>query len=88
MGSRCAWQSLDGEAVVIDLTARRVMGLNPAGTLLWSHADGKRTVRELAELLAARFALTAPTAEADAASFVGKMVARGLMDLRSPTGDP
>lgn len=76
---RCAWQVLDGEAVVIDLAGRRVMGLNPAGSFLWSRADASLSVRALAALLASEFAIPVDAAERDTAAFIGLMLARGLM---------
>ena len=81
VAQRFAWQSLEDEAVIIDLVTRRVMGLNRSGTFLWTRVDGLRTVGELAAMLAERFGLPTPHAQADTASFIGAMAARGLLVL-------
>ena len=79
---RCAWQIIEGEAVVIDLATRRVMGLNPSGSALWSLIDGDRSVTELGTKLAALFDLAPEEARGHAETFVMRMAGRGLLTLQ------
>jgi hypothetical protein len=80
---RCAWQVIEGEAVVIDLATRRVMGLNPSGSMLWSLIDGERSVMELGAKLAAEFDLAPEAAQQHATDFVTRLAARGLLTLQT-----
>lgn len=82
----CAWQTLEGEVLVIHLLNRRVLGLNASGSLLWTHVDGKRTVSDLAQLLVEKYALTLDAAQRDCVAFIELMARRGLVDLESRPG--
>jgi hypothetical protein len=33
---RVAWQTIDGQAILMDLAQGHVLGLNPVGTLVWT----------------------------------------------------
>ncbi|MBI5494844.1 MAG: PqqD family protein [Deltaproteobacteria bacterium] len=79
--ARCAWQAVEGEAVVIDLETRRVLGLNRTGSLVWSRMDGRRTVAELSQDVAAAFQVAPETASRDVEAFLAPLVARGLVEL-------
>ncbi len=47
-----AWRKIGDETVVMNLRARMLVGLNPAGGFLWHALDGQRGVDDLAELVA------------------------------------
>jgi hypothetical protein len=81
--SRCAWQTLDGEAVLLDLEGRRVMGLNPVGSFVWELLDGQRTVEDLAAAVAARFGADPARAGQDVRAFLATLRERGLVELES-----
>ncbi len=44
-----AWRDLGDETVVVDLTAQRMIGLNPTAGTLWQALDGTRSLERLAE---------------------------------------
>jgi hypothetical protein len=79
--SRCAWQTLEGEAVILDLEGRRVMGLNPVGSLVWNLLDGKRTAAEIAAAVADRFQIANHRAAEDVGAFLSALSARGLIEI-------
>jgi hypothetical protein len=79
--SRCAWQTVEGEAVILDLEGRRVMGLNPVGSLVWNLLDGKRTAAEIAAAVADRFQIANHRAAEDVGVFLGALLARGLIEI-------
>jgi hypothetical protein len=76
---RCAWQVVAGEAVLLDLEGRRILGLNPVGSFLFPLLDGRRTVAALGDAVAARFGIAAERARADAGAFLSELAARGLV---------
>jgi len=81
---RCAWQVVEGEAVLLDVQGRHLMGLNPAGSLVFGLVDGKRPVGDLAAAVAARFGIAPERALADVVAFLGGLRARGLLEEVRP----
>ena len=75
-----AWRVLDGRVVVVGGTAGRLYVLNRTGTSVWETlGEGGCTADAVGEALAARFAIDAATARADALRFLGELAGRGLV---------
>lgn len=81
---RCAWQVAGGEAVLLDLTGKRLVGLNATGSFVLPLIDGRRTVPELARAVAQRFGVAAARAEADLGVFLGDLARRGFVEGFEP----
>lgn len=77
---------VEGEAVLLDLAGRTIMGLNPVGSFAWGLLDGRRTVAEVAAAVAAHFAVGAERAAADLGLFLADLRDRGLIETEP--GDP
>ena len=73
-----AWQLVDGEGVIVDLPRRRVMGLNPTASLIFSLLE-RHTEDEIAAEVALRFDVDALQARADVREFVAALEARGFV---------
>ena len=73
-----AWQVIDGEAVVIDLARGRMLGLNPAASLIWSLLPDHEEPA-IAEALTRSFDLDTETARADVRDFVQSLREQGLV---------
>jgi len=71
---------VEGEAVLLDLEGRRVLGLNPVGSFVWGLLDGSRAPTDLAGAVAARFGIGADRARADVDAFLADLHGRGLID--------
>ncbi len=80
ISSRCAWQVVEGEAVLLDLQGKRLLGLNAAGSYVFPLIDGARTVGGLAASLAQRFGIEVGRAEADLRLFLGELARRGFVE--------
>ena len=65
---RCAWQVVEGEAVLLDVHGRRIMGLNPVGSFVFGRVDGARSVGDISGEVAARFGVAPERASADVAA--------------------
>ncbi len=70
---------VEGEAVLLDLEGRRVLGLNAVGSFVWGLLDGRRTVAEVAEAVAARFEVTPAAAARDVTAFLADLDRRGFV---------
>lgn len=77
---RCTWQVVEGEAVLLDLQGKRILGLNRAGSFVFPLLDGGRTVAGLAASLADQFGIEVATAEADVRSFLADLATRGFVE--------
>ncbi len=73
-----AWQVVDGEVVVVDLPAGRVLGLNPVASLVWS-LFGDHDEAEIAAEVCRRFEVDLATARRDVTEFVALLRQRGLV---------
>ncbi len=70
---------VEGEAVLLDLDARRVLGLNATGSFVWGLLDGRRTAADLAAAVASRFAVAPERARADVDAFLALLHGRGFI---------
>ena len=77
---RCAWQIVEGEAVLLDLEGRRIMGLNATGSFVWGLLDGRRTLAQVAAAVADCFHVGTERATADVTCFVSSLRDRGLVE--------
>jgi hypothetical protein len=75
---------VEGEAVLIDLQGRRIMGLNQVGSFVFGLIDGVRTVDALAAAVAERFQVERERARADVAAFLSDLQRRGLVEGCAP----
>lgn len=62
--------------------ARRTIELDGMGSFVWNHIDGSRSVRGLAELVAARYACLPVEAENAVADFLRQLGRRGIIGMR------
>jgi len=84
-----AWQTLDGEAVVVTPADSKLHTLNETATFLWELAErGEYTVAELVERLRAEFEVGPIVARRDACRLAEELVAKGLAVLRDAPGRP
>lgn len=79
---------VEGEAVLLDLAGRRIMGLNPVGSFAWGLLDGRRTVADLAAAVAAEFAVMPERAAADLSAFLADLRDRGLIETERDPEEP
>jgi len=73
-----AWQIVDGEAVIVDLSSGKTMGLNPSATFIWSHIDG-REESQIANMTAEQFGIDRGEAASDVHQFLAEMSGRRVV---------
>lgn len=77
---RCTWQVVEGEAVLLDLQGKQLVGLNGVGSFVFGLLDGTHTVAALASAVAERFEVELPRAEQDVMVFVQDLTRRGFVE--------
>jgi hypothetical protein len=80
ISDRCTWQVVEGEAVLLDLQGKRILGLNGAGSFVFPLLDGDHTVAWLAATMAQRFGVEVHRAEADLRAFLAELARRGYVE--------
>lgn len=80
ISGRCAWQVVDGEAVLLDLQGKRVLGLNRVGSFVFPMLDGARTVASIAAAVSERFGVNLLEAEQDLRAFLAELAGRGFVE--------
>jgi hypothetical protein len=74
-----AHRVLGDEAMVANLSQSSFYNLNPVGTVIWEHCDGRHSIREIAEALAAEYPVSLQEALQDCLQFVTELVEEGLL---------
>ncbi len=80
-----AWQTIDGETVLLNIEGKELMGLNEVGAHIWGLVDGSRSVGQIVESVASRFEVSSETAAADVQAFVSELVATGALAWKERT---
>jgi hypothetical protein len=78
--SEVAWRLIDGEAVVITPVDSTMHSLNDTGTRIWEAIDGQRSLKQVANIVAAEFEVDRGRAEKDTLWFVECLAKKGLVD--------
>ena len=76
---KLAWREIDGEAVIISPEDSHVHELNETASLVWTNADGKHCVDEIAGVIAARYDVELLEAKADVDELIEVLSAKGLL---------
>jgi len=74
---------IENEAVLVLPDRGQVKVLNQVGASIWQLADGTRTVREIAAVICAEYAVEQAEAEADTLAFVAELEGKGIISLSS-----
>jgi hypothetical protein len=80
---RVAQQVLGGKAVILHYEGKRMLGLNPSGSEVWSRLDGRRSLQEIGEELARLRGAPVPEVVADLLDFVAGLQGRDLVTNES-----
>lgn len=78
-----AWRTIEGEAVILSLDTKVFRGLNAVGSRVWELIDGRRSVDEIARVIAGEFRVASDAAARDVRAFVEQLLAKGLVTAAS-----
>jgi hypothetical protein len=74
-----AWQTIDGETVLLDIDHRQLLGLNEVGARVWLLCDGVRTAGEIVQTITEEFSVDAETARAEVTAFLDELYQAELL---------
>lgn len=74
-------RTVDGEALVITPHDSMLHTLNDTATYVWEHADGTRTLEQIAAAMIEEYEVDPATLKKDLVDFVETAVRRGLLVL-------
>ena len=81
-------REIEGDVLIVPLTAGignmedELYTLNPTGRAIWQKLDGKRTLRDVAALLAREFNAPMPEIEGDVLGFANELVQRRILNSK------
>jgi methyltransferase-like protein len=74
-----AHRVLGDEAMVANLSQSSFYSLNPVGTFIWEHCDGRHSIKDISEAMAAEFTVSPQDALQDCLQFVQELTQEGLL---------
>ena len=75
---RIAWQTVGGEAVVLDVVSGKAIGLNPTGSFIWTRI-AEKDESDIAREMAREFGVDLAQAEKDVRAFLQDLEERGIV---------
>ena len=72
-------RAVEGETLVIHLPSGNYFSLNSVGTWIWESIDGRRTVRELVEIVAAEYDADPERVQVDVLNLINDLAGEGLV---------
>jgi hypothetical protein len=72
-------RAVEDETLVIHLPSGNYFSLNAVGTQIWESIDGRRTVRELADLISADYDAEPERVQQDVLNLISDLVSEGLV---------
>lgn len=74
-------QTVDDEAVLLNLATERYFGLDPVGARMWAVLSGAASVQEALDTLLAEYEVDPQTLAHDLQALLEKLVEHGLLEL-------
>src|SRR4030095_11315896 len=78
-----AWQTVDGEAVLLRAKEKELLGLNEVGGRVWEMADGASSIDQMVAAIVAAYRVPAEAARDDVQGFLRELLALGALNLRA-----
>ncbi|MBX7116396.1 MAG: PqqD family protein [Myxococcaceae bacterium] len=79
-----AFHRFGDDTVVLDATGTQLRGLNATGARVWEMLDGQKTLRQIAETLAAEFHAPVGQVENEITAFAAQLAQKQLITIKAP----
>src|SRR5262245_33321722 len=77
-----AWQTVDGETVLLRHKEKELLGFNEVGGRIWEMSDGASSIDQMVAAIVAAYRVSAEAAREDVQVFVRELLALGALELR------
>lgn len=84
--SQTAARIVDGTAIIVLADSGQVNVLNSVGTRIWELTDGKRNLREIADIIQAEYKVSPQQALQDLIEFMQEMLTHQVISLEDAPG--
>ena len=71
------------EAVIVLPEKGQIKVLNEVGARIWSLIDGKRSIKEIVDVITQEYQVSAEIAEKDTLSFIDELISKAMVQLTS-----
>ena len=78
-----AWQTVDGETVLLRHKEKELLGFNEVGGRIWEMSDGASSIDQMVATIVAAYRVSAEAARDDVQVFVRELLALGALELRA-----
>lgn len=79
-----AFHRFGADTVVLDASGTQLRGLNGTGARVWEMLDGERSLRQIAEMLAAEFQAPLTQVEKEITAFAVQLAQKQLITVKDP----
>jgi len=77
-----AWQTVDGETVLLHIDGKELLGLNAVGARVWALCDGAHATQAIIDVIAAEFAADRSEVAVDVQRFLDELDGLGALTWR------
>ncbi len=77
-----AWQTIDGETVLLLPKEKELLGLNEVGRRVWEMADGETSIDQMVATVRSEYRVSIEVARADVLRFLRELMSLSALDLR------
>ena len=74
-----AFRIYEGKATIVLPSQSSVHVMNPTGSFIWDHLDGRTTLAQILDRVVEEFEIEREEAEADLKTFVGALLEQGMV---------
>ena len=78
---RMPWRIIEAEAILVNIDNEMVIHLNEVAAEIWSAMDGKKSVREIVEVVHGMFKADRPTIEKDVVKFIDELLEKNAATI-------
>lgn len=78
-----AWQTIDGETVLLHLKGKELLGLNEVAARIWELSNGSNSIHEIVQRLTEEFQVPGEAAGTDVVRFIDDLIALRALTLRT-----
>ena len=76
------WRVIEGEAILVDVSAGKVIQASQTAAFIWEQLDGSKTIGEIIDRVCADFAVEKERARQDTLEFLEELIRKKLIRVK------